>query len=105
MTRYRNPTTGQMEILERMVRAAVRAANTGAGDRAARVAVRDTVYAKGMSLADLSRQAGVSKGVLNAMLSYRGGRSCSRARRAVEPVLGLPPGGLGMVLAVVEDMA
>ena len=48
MTRYRNPTAGQMEILERMVRAAVKAANTGSGDSAARVAVRDAVYAKGV---------------------------------------------------------
>lgn len=95
---------GQMRTLNRMVKSATEAANCGKGVSSARVAVRNELIRRKMTMADLSRAADVSKGVLNTMLSYHGGRSCSRARRAVEPVLGLPPGGLSMVLAVVEDM-
>ena len=69
------------------------------------MAVRSRLDIVGISMAELSRRSGVSKGVLNTMLSYHGGRACYRARRAIEPVLGLPPGGLGMVLAIVEDMS
>lgn len=105
VAKYRRPRAAQMEILDRIIRDAVIAANKGFDTSSARVAVRKRLDTIGISMAELSRRSGVSKGVLNTMLSYHGGRACYRARRAVEPHLGLPPGGLGMVLAIVEDMA
>ena len=97
------PTRGQMMRLNALVKAAVLHAQDGRGSDSAREAVRDHLGG-GKTLVDVANAAGLSKSMLHSMLVYRGGRALHRARRAVEPVLGLPPGGLGMVLAVIEDL-
>ena len=91
-----------MTKLNRLVNRTVIHVQDGQGEHSVRLAIRDVIG--DMSLADLARKADVPKSSLDAMVRFRQGRVMHSTRRAVEPVLGLPAGGLAMVIAIIEDL-
>ena len=56
-----------------------------------------------IALAQVARDAGMDRSDLHVLLTVNKGRILHAKRRALERVLNLPPGGMAMVLAPVED--
>lgn len=71
------------------------------GDKAALEAIRWLVGEK--PLAHVAKEAGMTRSDLHVILTVTRGKIMHKKRRALEPALNLLPGGLGVILAVVED--
>jgi hypothetical protein len=71
------------------------------GDRAALEAVRRFVTPKPM--ARIAAEAGMTRSDLHVLLTVSRGRLLHQKRRDLEKVLKITPGGMGVILAPVED--
>ena len=97
----RDGLRSRQERTEATTRKAQRSLKTH-GQNAALEAIKWLIDGE-VNLATVAGLAGISRSDLHVILTVSRGKIMHKKRRALEPVLNLLPGGLGVILAVVED--